>query len=88
METENQSFEKTVGMLLREARLAKGLTLEAVEAATHIYSKNLMHLENDEYDKIKKHKYSKTLDMIPDFIDKIFGTNKISKKAENEADYL
>lgn len=51
METENQAVEKTVGMLLKEARLAKGLTLQAVEEATHIYSKNIEHLENDEYDK-------------------------------------
>lgn len=51
METEKQTITKSVGTLLKEARLAKGLSLEAVEAATHIYVKNLEHLENDEYDK-------------------------------------
>lgn len=38
----------------------------------------LMSIENQDF-------VSKTLDMIPDFIDKLFGLNKISKKAENEA---
>lgn len=51
METKDQAVEKTVGMLLKAARLAKGLSLEDVEQATHIYAKNIEHLENDEYDK-------------------------------------
>ena len=51
MEIENNANEKSVGRLLKETRLAKGLTLEDVEKATHIYIKNLTHLENDEFDK-------------------------------------
>lgn len=51
METENKAVEKTVGQLLREARLAKGLSLYAVEAATHIHAKSLEYLENDQFDK-------------------------------------
>lgn len=51
MEMEKDTIDKSVGTILREARLAKGLSLEDVEAATHIYSRNLAHLENDEYAK-------------------------------------
>lgn len=51
METENKGVEKTIGQLLREARLAQGLSLLAVEAATHIHAKNLEYLENDQFDK-------------------------------------
>lgn len=38
----------------------------------------LMSIENQDF-------VSKILDMVPDFIDKLLGMNKISKKAENEA---
>lgn len=43
--------QKSVGQLLREARLAKGLSIEAVEKATNIRSAFLTCLENEEYDK-------------------------------------
>lgn len=42
---------KSVGTILREARLAKGLTIAAVEAATNIRGTYLTYIENDEYDK-------------------------------------
>lgn len=43
--------EKNVGTILREARLAKGLTLADVEQGTSIRSRYLEALENSEYDK-------------------------------------
>lgn len=43
--------EKTVGMLLREARLAKRLSLAEAEQGTSIRSRYLEALERDEYDK-------------------------------------
>lgn len=43
--------EKSVGMILREARLAKGLSLSEVEKGTSIRSRYLEAVENDEYDK-------------------------------------
>lgn len=50
MEQEEMA-NKSVGNILREARLAKGLTLEAVEAATNVRRTFLSYLENEEYDK-------------------------------------
>lgn len=41
---------KTVGTILREARLAQGKSLEDIENATNIRQKLIAHLENDEYD--------------------------------------
>lgn len=43
--------EKTVGAILREARLAKGLSLAEVEKGTSIRSRYLEAVEKDEYDK-------------------------------------
>lgn len=43
--------EKTVGMILKEARQSKGLSLAAVEKGTSIRSRYLEAVENDEYDK-------------------------------------
>lgn len=43
--------EKTVGMILKEARQAKGLSLADVEKGTSIRSRYLEAVENDEYDK-------------------------------------
>ena len=42
---------KSVGQLLREARLAKGISIETVEADTNIRGIFLSYLENDEYEK-------------------------------------
>jgi len=42
---------KSVGTILREAREAKGITIDAAEAATNIRGTFLAYLENDEYDK-------------------------------------
>lgn len=42
---------KSVGTILREARLAKGITVEDVETATNIRSTFITYLENEEYDK-------------------------------------
>ena len=42
---------KSVGTILREARLAKGITVEEIEAATNIRSTFITYLENEEYDK-------------------------------------
>lgn len=44
--------EKTVGTILREARLAKRLSLAEAEKGTSIRSRYLEALERDEYDKI------------------------------------
>ena len=43
--------EKTVGGILKEARLAKGISLADAEKATSIRSRYLQAVENDEYDK-------------------------------------
>ena len=43
--------EKTVGTLLREARLAKGLSLAEAEQATSIRARCLEAIEKDEYEK-------------------------------------
>lgn len=43
--------EKTVGAILEEARLAKGISLADAEKATSIRSRYLQAVENDEYDK-------------------------------------
>ncbi|MDO4921971.1 MAG: DUF4115 domain-containing protein [Phascolarctobacterium sp.] len=43
--------EKTVGAILREARLAKGLSLAEVEKGTSIRSRYLEAVEKEEYDK-------------------------------------
>lgn len=43
--------EKTVGAILKEARLAKGISLAEAEKATSIRSRYLQAVENDEYDK-------------------------------------
>ncbi len=43
--------EKTVGMILKEARQSKGLSLADVEKGTSIRSRYLEAVENDEYDK-------------------------------------
>ena len=43
--------EKSVGMILREARLAKGVSLSEVEKGTSIRSRYLEAVENDAYDK-------------------------------------
>lgn len=43
--------EKSVGMILREARLAKGISLSEVEKGTSIRSRYLEAVENDEYHK-------------------------------------
>ncbi|MDY4919766.1 MAG: DUF4115 domain-containing protein [Phascolarctobacterium sp.] len=43
--------EKSVGTILREARLAKHLSLAEVEKGTSIRSRYLEAMENDEYDK-------------------------------------
>ena len=43
--------EKTVGTILREARLAKRLSLADAEKGTSIRSRYLEALERDEYDK-------------------------------------
>lgn len=50
METEELAT-KSVGNLLREARLAKGLSIEEIESATNIRGLFLTYLENEEYDK-------------------------------------
>ncbi|MCQ2372778.1 MAG: DUF4115 domain-containing protein [Phascolarctobacterium sp.] len=42
---------KSVGQLLREARLAKGISIETAEADTNIRGTFLSYLENDEYEK-------------------------------------
>lgn len=44
-------MEKSVGAILREARLAKGLSLMDVEKGTSIRSRYLEAVEKDEYDK-------------------------------------
>ena len=41
--------EKTVGAILKEARLAKGISLADAEKATSIRSRYLQAVENDEY---------------------------------------
>lgn len=46
-----EETSKSVGTLLREAREAKGLSLEAVEADTNIRGLFLQYLEAEEYDK-------------------------------------
>ena len=43
--------EKTVGAILKEARLAKGISLADAEKGTSIRSRYLQAVENDEYDK-------------------------------------
>jgi|SRR3989344_7018326 len=43
---------RTVGQLLKEARIAKGFTLEQVEKATKIRAKFLTAIENDDYQKM------------------------------------
>lgn len=43
--------EKTVGAILKEARLAKGIALADAEKGTSIRSRYLQAVENDEYDK-------------------------------------
>lgn len=43
--------EKSVGTILKEARLAKGLSLMDIEKGTSIRSRYLEAVENDEYDK-------------------------------------
>ncbi len=43
--------EKTVGMILKEARQSKGLSLADVEKGTSVRSRYLEAVENDEYDK-------------------------------------
>ena len=43
--------EKTVGAILKEARLAKGISLADAEKATSIRRRYLQAVENDEYDK-------------------------------------
>ena len=43
--------EKSVGTLLREARLAKKLSLAEAEQGTSIRRRYLEAIENDEYDK-------------------------------------
>ena len=43
--------EKTVGAILKEARLAKGISLADAEKGTSIRSRYLPAVENDEYDK-------------------------------------
>lgn len=44
--------EKTVGTILREARLAKGLSLEDLEKLIKVRASYLEALENDAYDKL------------------------------------
>ena len=48
---ENQAPVKSVGTILREARLAKGLTLADVEKATNIREQLLVYLETEEFEK-------------------------------------
>mgnify|MGYP003298966306 CR=1 FL=1 len=48
---ENQAPVKSVGTILREARLAKGLTLADVEKATNIREQLLGYLETEEFEK-------------------------------------
>lgn len=48
---EEAKVEKSVGTILREARLAQGKTLEDIEKATNIRQNLLAYLENDEYEK-------------------------------------
>lgn len=43
--------DKTVGAILKEARLAKGISLADAEKGTSIRSRYLQAVENDEYDK-------------------------------------
>ena len=43
--------DKSVGTLLREARLAKGISLSEAENGTSIRARYLEALERDEYDK-------------------------------------
>jgi len=50
---------KTVGLLLREARLAKGLTLAEVELATKIRLKFLEAIESDDFRKLPSLAYAK-----------------------------
>lgn len=50
MEAENTTI-KSVGAILREARLAKGLSIEEVEKATNIRASHIVNLENEAYDK-------------------------------------
>lgn len=48
---EEAKVEKSVGTILREARLAQGKSLEDIEKATNIRQNLVAHIENDEYDK-------------------------------------
>ena len=43
--------EKSVGTILKEARLAKGLSIADSEQATSVRARYLEAVENDEYEK-------------------------------------
>ena len=43
--------EKSVGTILKEARLAKGLSIADAEQATSVRARYLEAVENDEYEK-------------------------------------
>jgi hypothetical protein len=48
-----------IGQSLREARLARGITLEAVEAETRIRTRYLQALENERFDELPGEAYAK-----------------------------
>lgn len=50
---------KTVGSILHDARLAKGLTIEDVEAATKIRTKFLQDIEEDTFTALPSTVYAK-----------------------------
>jgi len=50
---------KSVGLILREARMEKGILLEDVEKATRIRKKFLEAIENDEYSILPSNAYAK-----------------------------
>ena len=50
---------KTVGSILREARVAKKLTLKEAEAATKFREKFLENIESDDYSRLPSLSYAK-----------------------------
>lgn len=50
---------KTVGVMLKEARIAKGLTLQHVEQATKIREKFLLGIEADDFGRLPSLSYAK-----------------------------
>lgn len=57
-ETESDTVAMTVGQRLREAREAKGLSIEDIAASTRIPTRHLASLETSEWDKLPAATYS------------------------------